>query len=635
MGTPTLDIEEATRQADELLSGAIDQFTKPLVIPSYVPTDTTRSMEVLNRAEVTGGEYAGTIEESKKLAKSSTEEEKKAIGEEGKAKASGEIAKGQRAKEEAKGYQYFQRLFGVDMAPNAAIADAAHEQQGLRKTLGEKRDRVNKLHATSLFDDPIEYILNSMELPGAISDYNTVVDKINSNQTAIEEGIKSARDAGDLNNKGIPTITDAMATANANVALAEAAKQKAQADAKLATTNVDFANRKLSADLALANATNATTHLEMENERLKYEAMANAIRFADTHAVRLESAAKLLYDLADKRSLDVLLRQYDRNIGNPEGTTNRQLFNRLPANERENIAAIGAGSAGTNPYEALKNIKRVGPQLSPETGRLLTFLSDKESVIRRDPLVDQKANDQRIAKQLRDDVQKEMDNPSKSKIFSEMSPAKMLASNSIPVGSKLHQILEPFAKAEGPVPTNTVISAIIKEYPNQNEAAATVAAYYKANVELRNKALNLGLVGMKAPDSYLVPATGFISTEGLLSMGGGIITNTQKYDLTRSEQALKYIIVNQARDKISASPTEGTDTNFIMPVGYSDSGERTFTPGERQREEAAAALKREQVRGAEQQTRMPKKGINSNVDINMPTIDTVISPRERKTAVKM
>src|SRR5258708_6963701 len=322
MGTPTLDIEEATRQADELLSGAIDQFTKPLVIPSYVPTDTTRSMEVLNRAEVTGGEYAGTIEESKKLAKSSTEE--------------------------AKGYQYFQRLFGVDMAPNAAIADAAHEQQGLRKTLGEKRDRVNKLHATSLFDDPIEYILNSMELPGAISDYNTVVDKINSNQTAIEEGIKSARDAGDLNNKGIPTITDAMATANANVALAEEAKQKAQADAKLATTNVDFANRKLSADLALTNATNATTHLEMENERLKYEAMANAIRFADTHAVRLESAAKLLYDLADKRSLDVLLRQYDRNIGNPEGTTNRQLFNRLPANERENIAAIAAGSAGTN-----------------------------------------------------------------------------------------------------------------------------------------------------------------------------------------------------------------------------------------------------------------------------------------------
>lgn len=608
----TLDIEEATRQADALLQGAVDQFSKPLLIPSYTPTDTTRSMEVLNRAEVTGGEFASTVDESKKLNTAATEAEKAAIGKEGEAKAAGAIAVGQRSQQEAEGYQYFQRLFGVDMAPNAAIANAAREQQKLRETLATKRDRVNALHATSLFDNPIEYMLNSMELPGAVEDYNTVVDKINSNQTAIDEGIQTARNAGDLNNKGIPTITASMAAANANLAVADAAKQKAQADAKLATTNIDFANKKLAADMALSTATNATTHLEMENERLKYEAMANTIRFADTHALRLESAAKLLYDLADKRSLDVLLQQYDRNIGNPSGTTNRQLFNRLPAAERENIAAIGAGSAGTNPYEALKNIKRVGPQLSPETGRLLSYLSERESVIPRDPLVDPKVNEQRIAKVLKQDIEKEMSNPSQSKIFAEMSPAKMIAANAVPHGSKLEAILLPLSQTDGPVPTNTVISAIVKEYPNPNEAAAVVSAYYQANVSLRNKSLNLGLVGMQPSTKYPVRATSFTFMN--TPFGG----NTKAYDLTRPEEALKYIIVNQTRDKIIQSPTEGTDTNFIMPVNYNDSGEpQNLTPGEKRRAAERDATLQEQARGAQQRMKAPTKGIDSNIDLGM------------------
>src|SRR5260221_14164298 len=110
MAAPTLDIEEATRQADSLLSGAIDQFTKPIIIPSYVPTDTTRATEVLNRAEVIGGEFATTFDESKELNKQATEAEKIAIVEEGKSKVAGEIAKGQRSQKEAEGYQYIQLL---------------------------------------------------------------------------------------------------------------------------------------------------------------------------------------------------------------------------------------------------------------------------------------------------------------------------------------------------------------------------------------------------------------------------------------------------------------------------------------------------------------------------------------------
>src|SRR5712671_6724026 len=111
-----IDIEEATRQADNLLQGAVTEFTKPLVIPSYVPTDTTRATETLNRAEVTGGESAQAIEEGKKLFKTATEQEKEALGKEGQAKASKAIAEGERHKQEAEGYEYYQRLFGMDIS---------------------------------------------------------------------------------------------------------------------------------------------------------------------------------------------------------------------------------------------------------------------------------------------------------------------------------------------------------------------------------------------------------------------------------------------------------------------------------------------------------------------------------------
>src|SRR5260221_9572811 len=102
-----IDIEEATRQADDLLQGAIGQFSKPLVVPTSTPVDTTRATETLNRAEVTGGEHAQTVNEMQKLLTSATQEEKAAIGKEAEAKAAKATAEGVRSQEEAAGYKYY------------------------------------------------------------------------------------------------------------------------------------------------------------------------------------------------------------------------------------------------------------------------------------------------------------------------------------------------------------------------------------------------------------------------------------------------------------------------------------------------------------------------------------------------
>src|SRR5260221_14624163 len=99
-----IDIEEATRQADDLLQGAIGQFSKPLVVPTSTPVDTTRATETLNRAEVTGVEHAQTVNEMQKLLTSATQEEKDAIGKEGEAKAPKITDEGEQSQEKAEGF---------------------------------------------------------------------------------------------------------------------------------------------------------------------------------------------------------------------------------------------------------------------------------------------------------------------------------------------------------------------------------------------------------------------------------------------------------------------------------------------------------------------------------------------------
>ena len=552
-----IDIEEATRQADDLLQGAIGQFSKPLIVPTSAPVDTTRATETLNRAEVTGGEDAQTVNEMQKLLTSATQEEKVAIGKEGEAKAAKATAEGARSQEEAAGYKYYQRLFGMDISPDSEIAAAAARQKELRAGMEAKLDRVNKLKSVSLFDNPIDYLLNSFELPGATEDYNIQVTKVNNLQQAIDDGIASAKNAGDLNNRGIPTITASMAAANANIALAEAAKEKARRDENLATVSVDFASKKLTADIALAHATRETTQLEQANERLKYETLINAVRLADSHGARLESAAKLLYELADKAGLDVILKQYDRNVGNPPNTTNRQSFTRMPAAERENITAIGAGSAGTNPYEFLKNFKHVGPQLSPETGRLLDFVQNAEAKILRNPSLEPKVQEQRIAKQLKEDVEKEMRRPSQSKVFVEMSPAKMIASNAVPQGSEMAKILEPLANTEGSITTDSVVETIAKNFKNPTEAGVAISQYYQANMALRNKSLNMSLMNMTPPTSYVVPLRRRIFG----------YTYGETYDLTKPGEATKYLIATQIQSKALRDQETG---NWVMPIGFEE-----------------------------------------------------------------
>ncbi len=539
-----MDLEEATQQADDLIRGAVTTLSKPLgPIPTYSSVDTVRADETLNRAEETSGEVSRVYKESTEKAGTATEAEKKAIGEEGKVKAELLFATAQRQKLEAQQYQFYQRLFGLDASPDSEIANAAARMRQIRDEAGPKLDRIQKLGRVSVIDDPIQYIMNQLDLPAAISDYNADVAKVHNLQGAIDDGIQTARNAGDLANKGIPTITDAQAKANADIALAEAAKQKAQADLKLASTNVDFATKKLSMDLALANSTRENTQLEIRNEELKYTSMINAIRLVDTHAARQEAAGKLLLDLIDKKALDVLLKQYDATMGHPPGATNRFLFQRLPAIEKENIVGIAVGSAGVDPFTGYVNFSRARPgqQLSPETSRMYTEIQGQIEALRGSEVIRSLPKEEQAIK-LGAMVKEKMiavmnDAWKQGNLYHEMEPAKMIAANAVPAGTKLADVLAPLTNVAGPIPTNTVIEAIMKEWKNPAEAGAVGAEYYRLNMELRNKSLNGSLFGIYPPTSYIIPVKRW---HGIGYAG--------RFDITTPDGMTKYILSQKVQD---------------------------------------------------------------------------------------
>jgi hypothetical protein len=120
------------------------------------------------------------------------------------------------------------------------------------------------------------------------------------------------------------------------------------------------------------------TALQIQQEGEKLKAKIYAINQAETNASRLLKAAELLEKLEKTKGLDVLLKNYDRTMGHPEGTTTRYNFERLGEVQRQNIIAAGAGSLGplNDPLSSLEifQASRPGPGLSLETRGFANYL---------------------------------------------------------------------------------------------------------------------------------------------------------------------------------------------------------------------------------------------------------------------
>lgn len=563
------NVEEARKMADDLVNQAIVSLKKPVTIPKTKGVDLSIAEDSTDRASVTRDETNATIDFASKSLEAASRRQQEAIIGEGKASADKIMADQAQAQEIANTQRYYAELFGISMNPDADVAVVAQRMRALQPGAEAKLKRIQEMQKVGLLDNPLEWFTNQIQLPAAIGDYNGEANLINSLQAEIDNSIKTGQDAANFAQRGIPTITTAQAKAEAKKAEQIAIKNAAVAEENFLKNNVTYAVQKLANDLNIANADRTMSGLELQNEQTKYQSLINEINLADKHSERMLKAAALLEKLEGTKGLDVLLEQYDRTMGHPKGTTNRYVFEKFGEAQRQNMVAIGAGSIGADPFEGMINWfkSRPGPGASRETQTFFNYLRDKAEIIAQGydvQKLDEKQKSAGISKRLKDQIGKDVADASKAgSIFYEMPPSAMIGSGSIPADSPVAKMLEPYTKQSGPVSTDIVLEAFNKEFKNPSEAGAAIADYYSRNMQLRNSVMNTSLAGISLPKDYKIRRS-MSDTEAAFSG-----TFRADFDLTKPEQATKFILLKRAAEMAAAMPekpaNDDTTTGFQMP----------------------------------------------------------------------
>lgn len=554
----SVDFSSIDSQIDDLVQGAIRQlkdtsakigdksatYTPVTMQPMQEEVNTVRSRRVATNLQ---------ISEEQERFSAATSAEQEALRNKG--VAEGDLAKANNLRAERESAVYNQLATSMGIRPEDVAVVASRIAQ-MRPGVEAKLREVQRLQSVGPTDNPFEWLINQIQLPSKISDYNSEATVMNSLESSVNDTITMANATANFATKGIPTTTAEQAAAQSRLARSLADKAIADSEETLAKTNVTFATSKLAADVHAATITKDMTQLQIEQAKADLAAQIHNINVADNNATRLLKAAELLEKLEKTKGLDVLLRNYDRVLGHPEGTTTRYNFERFGEAQRQNIVAIGAGSLGptNDPLSALEifQLSRPGPQLSKETRGFVNYLQG----VREQTLTDNRLQaihgkeEQRafVAGAMKSTVASDIRAASKTdSVFHELNPSVMLAApGAVDPKSRTAKILEPYTKQAGNVPTDMIVAAFMQEFQNPTEAGAAISDYYKKNIQMRNSYMNATLFGVILPTTYHMRRSSSL-------MAGGAVTekygNSFSYDLTDAAEATKFVLRKQA-DKL-------------------------------------------------------------------------------------
>lgn len=541
-----MDYAEVIAESNRLVQQAVPLLVRDPTggqAPTYTHVDTSQlqlDQEMLRTSrDVTNA----NIDLDQQRLSAATDEEKAAFR--AKAVAEGDRAQADliKAERDAAVFAQMGEIFGVTPENMAALVQQINIE---RPKANAKLTEIEAMQAVSPMDDLLTWWGNQINLPSKISAYNTHAALLNSMQDSMDAYIESGSKAATFVHKGLPTITAAQAKATADAASADAAAKSALADQNLARHSVDFATKRFATDLGVAGQTLHTTQLQLSQNIQEYQTAIHAIQFADNHANRLLNAAKLMEtlaknedEMAQRKSTEVLLKNFDTATGRPVGTTTYNVWRAMSQPQRENMVAIGAGSFGPDPVSAAANYfnARPGALVNPEVDKLMKHIRDTQqqiSVIPQIQILDEKQKIDKIRTVMTQRIQEEIANASKpGNPFYELSPARMVEGAQINKESIVAKVLQPLIEKKADnIPTELVVMTIAGAFKNPNEAASAIADYYKRNMALRNTVLNPKAAHIELPDTYLVT-----SRIGPMS--------TVRLDLTKPEDVTKYLFINK------------------------------------------------------------------------------------------
>lgn len=464
----------------------------------------------------------------------------------GEAEAEAKLAEQRRSQEIADAAREVQARFGGNARdPNSLASDLAlrirEESAVAREQLASIRERAS----ISVLDNPLQFLLNAIELPQVAADYNTratKIDAMNSELTRIENRTKEQTQ---LAHATIPTITAEMAAASAKRATMEAAKQASMQDLALITSKIQYSQQALANIYQSVVAEGNMSSQQQSAAIANFNSRMEAIKFAESATRREAETALAMEKLTDLRAKKQAIAVAAAAYGHDPEKFTLSMFERLPAKEQFRfMAGAFSGTYGANPYDAWKNVNAfAGPNLPQTTKDWQAMIGSMvqqitSSVKPNTPAFTEyeKDKDLYISRRLAAKLAELSTTPvtEASSFLKELPPAAMAqAYNNFP-RSVAGAVLGPLLTLETAPTTATVVDTIAKGLatkgvPTTGQAYA-IAQYYQMNIQERNRNSNAGGYKIDLPKNYTV----------MLNARGRSMT----VDLTKPEQVHLYLLGN-------------------------------------------------------------------------------------------
>ncbi len=462
----------------------------------------------------------------------------------GEAQAEEKLAEQRRAQEIADAAREVQARFGGNARDPSSLASdlvgrIREESAIARDQLATIRQRAS----VGVLDNPLEFLVNAIELPQVAADYNTratQIDAMNSELTRIEN---RAKEQTQLAHATIPTITAEQAAAAAKRITMESAKRASAQDLALITSKITYSQQALSNIYQGVVAEAGMSSQQQSAAIANFNSRMDAIKFAESSTRREAETALAMEKLTDLRAKKQAIAVAAAAYGHDPERFTLSMFERLPAKEQFRfMSGALSGTYGANPYDAWKNVNNfAGPNLpqttkdwqkqigamvqqitssiKPHTPEFAAYEKDKELYVSR-----------KLAERL--STLSTMPVTEATSFLKELPPAAMARAFANFDKTVAGTVLGPLVTLETAPSTATVVSTIAKGLaakgvPTTGQAYA-ISQYYLQNIQERNRNSNAGGYKIDLPKTYPV----------MLDSG----RSSQAVDLTKPEQVQIYLL---------------------------------------------------------------------------------------------
>lgn len=536
-------IEAHQRPTADVVAAAPREEPKAAVLPLFTGGPSASYLRSVEAVKATQQEADAVVASARADADSAAQRKIVALRDAGQAAADAELAKQSRVAQVADVTRLIADIFGADVTnPESRSADLVKQIQSTSDGLRTRLQEIQQRASVTVLDDPLAFIINSLELPAMAATYNADAARLDVMKQSLNAAQQSAKDHAALAEKGIPAITAAQAAAEARKHQALAEREVAITTLEAIQTRVTLSQQVFSNAVTQAGVQKGLSDSQLQAAMARHQSLIDQIKHAETAEIRLANLEKAREMLQDVQLKKLGIANAAAALGWAPGTFLPSMFDKMNANMQLRFISGGiAGDFGANPYDAYKTLRDfAGPRLSDS---LKGWMHEFEAVVSaaatdaaKNKLTGQQLENF-LAVKTAELVKERLNAPvtASNTLLKELSPRAMAEAYPNFVRSIAGTVLKPLIENPGNPTTQTVVDTIAtglreKGVPVSGQAYA-IAQYYGTNVAQRNKNSNADAVKVEVPQNYKVVLD--------LPIGAG---GARVYDLTKPEQVQLYLL---------------------------------------------------------------------------------------------